>query len=118
VEVALYRIAQECVQNVLKHAGATRVRLAFSVRGGRARLEVGDDGVGFDGGTARARDAVEVADAVTDPGEGGYGYWSMRERAELVGGVLRVASRPGAGTTVTVTVPVASTNSEESTLKT
>ncbi len=107
VEVALYRIVQESLQNVVKHAGASHVRVAFSVRDGRAQIEVADDGVGF---------TVPDAEEAT---EEGYGYWSMRERAELVGGTLRVASRPGAGTTVTATVPASSeaetwTISEES----
>lgn len=90
-ELALYRIAQEALQNVVKHAGATQVRLRFSVRSAKARLEVTDDGVGFE--TGRASD--------------GYGMHSMAERAELVGGTLTVRSRPGGGTTVTATVPTA-----------
>src|ERR1700754_2107991 len=48
VEIALYRIAQECLQNVVKHAHATAVTLRFTVQDGSARLEVSDDGVGFD----------------------------------------------------------------------
>ncbi len=89
-EVALYRIAQEALQNVVKHAGATRVRLSFRADEGGARLEIGDDGCGFDPEGAKAGD--------------GYGMHSMSERAELVGGTLTI--RSGArGTAVTVTVP-------------
>lgn len=96
VEVALYRIAQECLQNVVKHAQAQFASLRFSVHDGAARLEVADDGVGFDIVTDRA------------PGSppGGYGMLSMTERAELVGGRLSVRSHPGSGTTVTVTIPL------------
>jgi signal transduction histidine kinase len=90
-EVALYRIAQECAQNVVKHSKALVATVAFTVIDGVARLEVTDNGVGFD-------------PAAT--GRAGYGMLSMAERAELVGGTLEVRSRPGAGTTVTVTVPV------------
>ena len=90
-EVALYRIAQECAQNVVKHSRALVATVAFTVIDGVARLEVTDNGVGFD-------------PAAT--GRAGYGMLSMAERAELVGGTLEVRSRPGAGTTVTVTVPV------------
>lgn len=97
VEVALYRIAQECLQNAVKHAGGTRASLQLRVGGGVARLDVSDDGVGFD--VARAR-SIESA-----PAEG-YGLRSMAERAELVGGRLDIRSRPGVGTTVTVTVPL------------
>jgi len=93
-EVALYRIAQEALQNVVKHAAASRVRLRFAAGADGARLEVGDDGRGFDPGeTGGAR------------GTGGYGMHSMSERAELVGGALSIRSRPGSGTVVTVTLP-------------
>ena len=63
-----------------------------------ARLEVVDNGVGFD--TSSSRSAATSS--------GGYGMLSMAERAELVGGTLKVRSRPGAGTTVTVTIPLES----------
>jgi signal transduction histidine kinase len=96
VEIALYRIAQECLQNVAKHAQATSATLRFAVQDGEARLEVTDDGIGFDVSTA----AGSGPDGVRR-----YGLQSMVERAELVGGRLRIRSQPGAGTTVTVTVP-------------
>jgi two-component system NarL family sensor kinase len=96
IEIALYRIAQECLQNVVKHAGARVAHVELRLREGRACLQVVDDGVGFDTGR---NDADE-------PGRG-YGLRSMAERAELVGGTLQIASRPGGGTTVTARVPVA-----------
>jgi signal transduction histidine kinase len=95
IEIALYRIAQECLQNITKHAHAHTAVVRFEALSGTARLEVGDDGAGFD---------TEVVE------EGGYGMHSMAERVDLVGGELRVVSRPGSGTTVTVIVPVPSTN--------
>jgi signal transduction histidine kinase len=102
VEVALYRIAQEALQNVVKHADASNARLTFSVAHGSARLEVSDDGIGFDAaGQVRPTDPSDTAD-------GGYGLHSMAERAELVGGQLTVHSRPGSGTTVFATVPAPS----------
>ena len=101
VEIALYRIAQEALQNVQKHARATRVELRFTVREGTVRLEVSDDGCGFDTGVG----GFEARDL--QPEASGYGMRSMAERAELVGGTLTVRSRPGSGTTVTVTVPAA-----------
>ena len=91
VEIALYRIAQECLQNILKHARASSTDLSFTVAERRASLTVTDDGVGFDLGADRSA---------------GYGIQSMTERAELVGGTLSVVSRPGSGTSVTATVPV------------
>jgi signal transduction histidine kinase len=96
VEIALYRIAQECLQNILKHARASVARLRFTAESDVARLQITDDGVGFD-----------VSEHPIGSGEtGGYGLLSMSERAELVGGRLRIRSRPGSGTTVTVTIPL------------
>lgn len=92
IEVALYRIAQEGLQNVVKHSRALRAAVRFSVGDGTVRLEVADDGIGFDSSSECAT--------------GGYGMLSMTERAELVGGRLTVWSRPGSGTSVTVSVPL------------
>lgn len=103
IELALYRIAQECLQNVVKHAEATRARLTFTMirgnRGEAARLEIVDDGVGFD----------TLEHPLGGDEMGGYGLLSMAERAEIVGGRLNIRSRPGSGTTVTATIPVPST---------
>ena len=99
IEVALYRIAQECVQNVVKHSRALLATVTFTVRDGVAWLEVADKGVGFETPT------LPVAASAA-----GYGMLSMAERAELVGGGLTVRSAPGAGTTVTVTVPLEEQN--------
>lgn len=96
IELALYRIAQECLQNVVKHADATMARLSFAVDGDTARLEIVDDGVGFD----------TFEQPVGSEAAGGYGLLSMAERAELVGGRLHIRSRPGSGTSVTATVPL------------
>ncbi len=92
VETALFRIAQEALQNVVKHAQATAVRVTLTddPGAGVVRLEVADDGIGFDPSTRRP-------DA--------YGLAGMAERAALTGARLEVASRSGGGTVVTVTVP-------------
>ena len=92
IEVALYRIAQESVQNVVKHSRALLATVRFTVDDNVARLQISDTGVGFD--TSPALPST------------GYGMLSMAERAELVGGELSVRSEPGRGTTVTVTVPL------------
>ena len=100
IELALYRIAQECLQNVVKHARASGARLTFAVESGEhgevARLEIVDDGVGFD----------TLEHPLGSDEMGGYGLLSMAERAEIVGGRLNIRSRPGSGTTVTATIPV------------
>ncbi|MCW2731584.1 MAG: histidine kinase,GAF protein [Mycobacterium sp.] len=98
IEIALYRIAQECLQNVVKHACATNASLTFSVADDAARLEIVDNGIGFD-----TFEHPLGADEM-----GGYGLLSMAERAEIVGGRLNIRSRPGSGTAVTATIPLPS----------
>jgi signal transduction histidine kinase len=93
-EEALFRIAQEALHNVVKHARCRKVRLMLALEVGEARLAVADDGVGFD-----------VAAALAASGPGGLGLRSMRERAEGVGGALRLTSASGRGTTVEAVVP-------------
>ena len=87
----LYRVAQEALHNVVKHARAGRVRLALSESDERVTLEVGDDGIGFD---------------PVDTPPGHLGLRSMRERVEELGGDFRLASTPGRGTEVRVSVPL------------
>jgi two-component system NarL family sensor kinase len=98
IEIALYRIAQECLQNVVKHAGATNASLTFSVGDDAVRLEIVDNGVGFD----------TFEHPLGGDEMGGYGLLSMAERAEIVGGRLNIRSRPGSGTAVTATIPLPS----------
>lgn len=96
VEVALYRIAQEALQNVVKHAGASKVRIALHVVDGTTRLTVDDDGRGF------AQDRLTSAEE-----RHSYGMVGMQERAELIGATLNVVSSLGEGTSVVVVVPSA-----------
>ncbi len=90
VETALYRIVQEAITNVVRHARATRVDVLVERSGGHVRVMVEDDGIGF------ATDQVL--------GEDHIGLLGLRERAESLGGVLTVESAPGAGTTLVVEV--------------
>jgi PAS domain S-box-containing protein len=90
VEDALYRIAQEAIHNVVKHAGASAVSVALDQADGALRLRVADDGSGFD---------------PTDVPAGHLGLTSMRTRAEGVGGRLTIDSHPGDGTRLQVAVP-------------
>jgi signal transduction histidine kinase len=91
VDVAAYRICQEALMNVLKHASATQVRVRLAVAGGSLELEVTDDGVGTVPAVAGGR---------------GVGLTSMRERAEELGGSCTVAGRPGEGSRVAVRLPL------------
>jgi two-component system NarL family sensor kinase len=97
IEIALYRIAQEGLQNIVKHANASVARLRFAIDADDiARLEIVDNGIGFD----------TFENPLGSDEMGGYGVLSMAERAELVGGRLNIRSRPGSGTTVTATIPL------------
>jgi signal transduction histidine kinase/putative methionine-R-sulfoxide reductase with GAF domain len=93
---ALYRIAQEALNNVIKHAQARRVELTLSTVHGATRLTVEDDGRGF---------IVAPVGAPSDRVSGGFGLRTMQERAEALGGQVRIISTPGRGTTVDVTIP-------------
>jgi signal transduction histidine kinase len=95
LETAIYRMAQEALQNVVKHSRATRVRIEMRTTPRAVRVAVSDDGVGFE--------PESVAD---QPGSTHYGVTGMRARADLVGAELRIGSVPGRGTTVTIDVPV------------
>ena len=95
-ETAIYRIAQEALQNVTKHARAAHVQLRLSVAPGAVVLEISDDGVGFDPATTAKR-----------TGPVGYGLPGMQQRAELLGGQLTADSAPGRGTVLRLRVPIA-----------
>lgn len=96
VKTALFRVTQEALTNVRKHSQARLVRIGLSFDERGVRLEVGDDGAGFD------EQAVHV-----DPHRG-IGLRNMRERIAAIGGQLSVRSKPGGGTTIAAVVPVKS----------
>jgi PAS domain S-box-containing protein len=94
-KLVLFRIAQEALSNVKRHSEATRASVKLDCRGERISMTVSDNGKGFDllprlGDWARS---------------GKLGLTGMRERATLLGGTLRVESKPGEGTTVTIELP-------------
>jgi signal transduction histidine kinase len=89
IEDAIYRLVQETLNNVAKHAGTDRAVVSVQESGGSVAIEVRDQGIGFE----------------LDETAGGFGLIGMRERAELVEGKLAVASALGEGTTVSVVVP-------------
>ncbi len=91
VESGLYRMAQEALSNVRRHAGARRVTVRLETLPKRVHLLVEDDGAGFD---------------VEHVPEGSYGLIGLNERARLLGGTLRVESCPGEGTRLEVDVPL------------
>jgi signal transduction histidine kinase len=89
--LCMYRIAQEALGNVAKHAKVATAAVEIRHSGGLLSLTVSDTGVGMEPGRAEATD--------------GLGLVSIEERARLVGGSLEIASQPNQGTTVTVRIP-------------
>jgi PAS domain S-box-containing protein len=94
VETLAYRVVQEALSNVKKHARANQVTVRIEALAGTLRVEVRDDGLGFD--AEMAREFLK---------SGRVGLASMRERAELAGGTLTVKSSPGSGTAIMATLP-------------
>lgn len=94
IEHALFRITQEALTNVAKHAQASVVTLKVETDDGMVRLVIADDGLGF-----------EPADGLAATGRHGWGLSTMAERAEAVGGRCRLESKPGQGTRVIVEAP-------------
>ena len=97
VEPHLFRIVQEALANVEKHARASRVRISLLARRRGVELEVEDNGCGFD------PDEVRIP---TNESPSGLGLPNMRERATILGGTCEIKSRRGQGTTILVCVPL------------
>jgi len=92
-EVTVFRVLQECLENIEKHAQASRVEILLRKNEDGFWLSIGDDGLGFD------------ASPALNGGSEGVGLIGMHERAELVGGTLMVDTRPGRGSVVKLTIP-------------
>ena len=90
--MTFYRVAEEALNNTLKHAGAHSVQVDILALNSGTRLEISDDGCGFDPAVAS--------------GTGGMGLTSMHERADAVGGKLEIDSAPGQGTRIILEVEV------------
>jgi signal transduction histidine kinase len=88
----IYRVAQECLQNVAKHSGATCINLSLRSTDKKIRLSVRDNGAGF-----------SADQALSKPKS--FGLAGMRERALLLGGTLNISTAPGKGTEVTLDLP-------------
>jgi signal transduction histidine kinase len=100
VETVLFRIAQEALNNVARHAHCGRAKVRLTYQSDQVALKIEDEGVGF------AMDGKRALKA-------GWGLAGMRERAESVGGRLNFHSQPGQGTQVEIVVPVAIANAEK-----
>ena len=94
IKEALYRISMEAIQNTLRHAQATHIRLRLSYCASEVNLELADDGCGFD---------------TSQDFPGHLGLKSMRERTEALGGDVKIISMPGSGTNIRISIPILST---------
>ena len=88
----IYRVTQECLQNIAKHSQATQVNLSLHSADKKIRLSIADNGAGFCAETAGRKPMS-------------FGMAGMRERAALLGGTLAVLSAPGKGTSVVLELP-------------
>ncbi|MGB8656188.1 MAG: PAS domain S-box protein [Candidatus Zixiibacteriota bacterium] len=100
IEIAFYRIAQEALTNVAKHARATEVSVAVAMKGSTAILSVSDNGAGFD--------ASKVFSA-----PGGMGLLDIKERVSLLGGSFDIVSRRRKGTRLNINIPITEVKHEE-----
>jgi len=91
IATVVYRVVQEALTNVVRHAQATNASVAVTAAAGRLRALVEDNGIGFD---------------PTEPALGHLGLQGMSERAEIVGGTVSVTSVPGSGTTIVLEIPL------------
>ncbi|MFQ6019125.1 MAG: response regulator [Dehalococcoidia bacterium] len=98
-EIALYRIAQEAIANIRKHARASKVTATLRFGPEAVMLSISDNGIGFDPAVVSEK----------GPDKGHFGLTGARERALLAGGDLRVESAPDQGTTVTAQIPITKT---------
>jgi signal transduction histidine kinase len=90
IALCLFRIAQEAMHNAIKHSGARTIKIQLKGDNDVIALKITDDGIGFDVSGAAGK---------------GLGLISMHERADTIGGTLKVVSRKGSGTRLQVTVP-------------
>ena len=97
-EMSLYRIAQEALNNVVKHAHATSAHVTLKRESAGVRLSVVDNGHGFDA------QVIQLAETL-DVGQAGFGLNGMAERVRLLGGTLTIQSAPGQGTNITALLP-------------
>jgi signal transduction histidine kinase len=93
IQTTCYRIAQEAITNAVRHADATQINVDLNHENGTLRLQIRDDGCGFDAESEQAQMT-------------GLGLLGTKERAGLVGGRARIKSSPGKGTTVDVVLPL------------
>jgi signal transduction histidine kinase len=103
VEIAVYRAVQEALTNIRKHADATKVNVRMQFQSDKFQVEVRDDGRGFD-----LSQTLEGAVAV-----GHIGLLGMKQRADMLGGDVRIKTSEGSGTSITLSIPIQSQEEEK-----
>ena len=96
VETAIYRVVQEAINNIARHACARNVALTLEFANNRVEIQIVDDGKGFD----------SASSASAPNGKRGLGLMGMKERMSVIGGELHLQSQPGKGTAIHLIVPL------------
>jgi signal transduction histidine kinase len=108
IETALYRVVQEAINNIARHAAARNVDINLNLSNGDAQVSIMDDGIGFDLTelSVEAIEEIDSKDQVLPATTRGLGLLGMQERIELLGGDLEISSEPGNGTQIHIRVPI------------
>jgi len=108
IETALYRVVQEAINNVARHAAARNVEIELLLDDGIATVNIIDDGIGFDLTelSLEAIEDIESEDFQFSENSRGLGLLGMQERIELLGGDLKIETAPGSGTQIYIRVPI------------
>ncbi len=96
MEIAVYRVVQEALNNIRKHANASKVSLRLQFQEDKLLVEIGDNGKGFD--------FSQTLDGAVSMGH--IGLLGMKQRAEMLGGDVRIKTGVGVGTTITLSLPI------------
>ncbi len=108
IETTLYRVMQEAINNISRHAAARNVTIEFFLIDGTASISIQDDGIGFDLAELNMDNTKEISssDVLSLTSRRGLGLLGMQERIELMGGEMEVISAPGSGTRIDIRVPI------------
>ncbi len=105
-EINVYRIVQECLNNIIKHAAATEASVQLRHSSHSLHLTIQDNGRGFANADLKKNSSNNPQSAIRNPQSNGFGLTGLSERALLLHGTLHIESTPGAGTRITFTMPL------------
>jgi len=112
IETALYRVVQEAINNIARHAAARNVEIGIFLKDGIASVSITDDGIGFDLTELSVEASIDIdsEDFRFSENTRGLGLLGMQERIELLGGDLEIDTSPGSGTQIQIRVPIQERN--------